>query len=82
MNSPIIVLSEDDRNNIIHMYGIHKVKEIQLIDSSRDQEDLRFVYCVTYQDANIEPIVVKVSSNSFTTHERIHGWAQLTIRYT
>lgn len=79
--SQTMKLSDKDRDHIIRMYSSDKVKEVRFIDSSRDEDDLRFVYCVSFEDSHQDPIVIKVSNNSFTTHERIEGWKSLCERY-
>lgn len=68
-----------DTKEIFTLYGTEKPKQLVVHDSSRGENDIRFIYVIKYP--NKEKIVLKVSKNSFTTPERVSGWAQLCKHY-
>ncbi len=61
------------------LYGDGEPKQLNFIDSSRGDDDLRHTYIVKYPGRL--KIAVKVTKNPFTTPERINGWTQLCGHY-
>ena len=55
------------------------VLSFRTVDSSRGEDDLRHTALVEYQDGT--RLAVKASHNSFTTPERVAGWADLARTY-
>lgn len=64
---------------IFALYGDGESKQLNFINNSRGDDDLRHTYIVKYPGGL--KIAVKVSNNSFTTPDRINGWAQLCGHY-
>jgi|LSQX01.2.fsa_nt_gb hypothetical protein len=64
---------------IYPLYGSGIPKQLAVHDSSRGDDDIRLVYILKYTDK--EKIAVKITNNSFTTRERVIGWAELIDHY-
>lgn len=68
-----------DIEKICRLYSNEKVKIIATYNSSRGKDDIRITYIAELPDCT--RYAIKVTSNSFTTHERVKGWAELIEHY-
>lgn len=65
--------------NILNLYNLSGVKSSEIIDSSREEDDMRSTILVEYN--NGEKLAVKLTNNVFTTPKRIKGWRELINKY-
>ena len=65
-------------DKIFVLYGDHPVVAAAF-DTARGADDYRKLFIVQYADGR--KLAVKVTGNSFTTPERVIGWAELTEHY-
>ncbi|HBN85692.1 MAG TPA: hypothetical protein DDZ89_17820 [Clostridiales bacterium] len=68
-----------DLNKIFHLYGPHTPEQIVVHNTSRGKDDYRMVHIVEYP--SIGKTAIKIAKNSFTTPERVKGWAKLIEHY-
>ncbi|AUS96227.1 hypothetical protein CDQ84_11910 [Clostridium thermosuccinogenes] len=68
-----------DHIKTFSLYGSESPKQIALHNSSRGENDIRMTYIVEFP--NMDKLAVKVTKNSFTTPERVKGWAELIEHY-
>lgn len=69
----------EESNKIFYLYGEQSPKIITVHNSSPGDNDYRMIYIIEL--ANKDKLAVKVNKNSFTTPERVKGWAELTRHY-
>lgn len=74
-----IDLNEKQIGYILSKYTLMKYKIDNIIDSSKDEIDIRKNYCLSFEDGS--EFVLKITNNSFTTSERINGWKDLSKLY-
>ena len=68
-----------DKDKIFNLYSSKPLKQIASYDSSHGEDDFRMVYIVEFPNGN--KLALKVTKNSFTTPERVKGWAELIGHY-
>lgn len=74
-----IKLSEYDLRRIVTLYTDDEILESKLINTSRDDNDIRLNYIIHLKSD--ESFVIKLARNSFTTIERVNNWAELSKQY-
>lgn len=64
---------------ILKLYGLKTAEPLEIHDSSHGEQDRRLVYVV--ESPEWGKLAIKVTRNSFTTPERVRGWAELIEHY-
>ncbi|MCL2402309.1 MAG: hypothetical protein FWC90_06665 [Oscillospiraceae bacterium] len=68
-----------DIADALRLHGIEKPGTYEISDNSHGENDKRFTIFASRPKG--EKIVIKVARNSFTTPERVAGWAELAEHY-
>lgn len=63
---------------IFRLYGSETPNQTALYNSSRGDDDFRMTYIIEFGS---DKIAVKTAKNTFTTPERVKGWAELIQHY-
>ncbi len=72
-------MKECNETDLIHLFVKEPVEQYEIIDSSQGEEDFRETIIATLESGN--KLVVKVSSNAFTTSESIKVWQRCAEEY-
>ncbi|MCL2408770.1 MAG: phosphotransferase [Oscillospiraceae bacterium] len=68
-----------DITDALRLYGVEEPGTYEISDNSHGDGDKRFTIFASCPKG--EEIVIKAARNSFTTPERVEGWAELTEHY-
>jgi len=72
-------LNNEEIRELLKNYTDYKLINYKLIDKSRGENDIRYIYIINCEDD--VKLVIKVNRNDFTTHERIKKWSFLCETY-